>query len=110
MVGIHPKVTTPPATPTVTSVTVKGPADAASPLATYSAAAGAYQLSATVVGTNNPAQTVTWAVTPAVAGASVSSTGAVTFTGAITGKVVVVATSTVDNTKSGSFEFTAVTA
>lgn len=94
----------------MTSVTVRGPANAASPLATIADTA-TYQLSATVVGTNNPSPAVTWAVSPAVTGVSVSASGLVSFTGltANAGPATIVATSVEDGTKKGSFVITQIT-
>ena len=85
----------PPATPTVTSVTVTP----ASPNVPFS---GTQQFSAAVAGTNSPAQTVTWTIegTPTATGSTVSATGLFTA-GTTAGTATVRATSTVDTTKFG---------
>jgi len=82
-------------TPTVTSVTV-------SP-STASVVRGAtQQFSATVTGTNNPAQTVTWIVTGGVSGTSISTSGLLTVSSAEAAATLTVrATSTADTSKSG---------
>ena len=59
------------------------------------------ELVATVVGTNNPATTVTWSSADTNK-ATVSNAGVVT--GVAAGKVKITATSTVDNTKKGELE------
>jgi endo-1,4-beta-xylanase len=83
---------------TVTSVTV-------SP-ATASVAKGATKtFTATVAGTNNPAQTVTWSIvqTGKNSGTTINSSGLLTVAAAETlTSLTVKATSTADNTKSGT--------
>lgn len=84
---------TAPATPTVTSVSV-------SPATVSLAGAGTQTFTAAVAGTNNPAQTVTWA---ASAG-SITSGGVFTAPAATgsTQTITITATSTVDTSKSGT--------
>jgi len=86
-------VTVAAAAPTVTSVTV-------SPSAASISSGGTQQFSAAVVGTNTPAQTVTWSAT----GGSINASGL--FTGpAVTGAsqtITVTATSTVNTSKTGT--------
>lgn len=83
-----------PAEVTVTGVTVSGK--------TTAKVGEEVQLTATVAGTGNPAQTVTWAK---VSGeGAVSADGKVTATAA--GEVKVKATSTVDTSKSGEYTVT----
>ena len=61
------------------------------------------QFSATVTGTNDPAQTVTWAVEGGVSGTGISNTGLLTVDANETATTLTVkATSTVDSTKSGT--------
>ena len=68
------------------------------------------QFSATVTGTNNPAQTVTWSVTGGSAGTSISTSGLLTVAAGETAtSLTVTAKSTVDTTKSGSATATVVT-
>jgi len=85
-----------PATPTITSVTVS-PSTAAVEIG------GSQQFSATVSGTNNPAQTVNWSVTGGGTGTSISSSGLLTVgSSQSAGSLTVRATSTVDTSKSGT--------
>ncbi len=79
--------------PTVTSVTTTCSPTSITTVQTS-------QCSATVQGTNNPPQTVTWAAT----GGTVNSSGL--FTPSTTGTAVVIATSTFDTTKHGSANIT----
>jgi hypothetical protein len=84
--------------PTVSGVTVTAAADSV-------AKGGTVQFSATVAGTNNPAQTVTWSIvtTGLASGTAISNTGLLTVAAAETKtSIEVKATSTVDNTKSGT--------
>jgi len=61
------------------------------------------QFSAEVSGTNNPPQTVNWTVTGGVAGTSISDTGFLTVASTQTsGVLTVTATSTVDQSKTGT--------
>ena len=87
--------------PTVTSVTV-------TPANPSVVKGGTQQFSATVIGTNNPAQTVTWSVTGGGAGTSITSTaGLLTVAvGETAATLTVTATSTVDATKSGAASVT----
>lgn len=67
------------------------------------------QFTATVTGTNNPAQTVTWSVTGGMAGTSISNSGLLTVAaGETTSGLTVAATSTVDTSKKGSATVTVV--
>ena len=89
-------ITASAATPTVTSVTV-------SPLTITVQKGHHQQFSATVSGTNNPAQTVTWSVYGGGAGTSIDSDGELTIAADETaGMLTVTATSTVNTSKSGS--------
>ena len=85
-------------TATVTSVTVTAAGGATS----VTVGGATLQLTATVVGTNNPAQTVTWSASNG--NATVSNTGVVTAVTA--GTVIITATSTVDDTKKGDITLT----
>jgi uncharacterized protein YjdB len=82
------------AIPTITSVTVTAAGGATSVYTSQT-----LQLTAAVVGTNNPATTVTWS-SSANSVATVNASGLVT--GVAAGEVTITATSTVDATKSGS--------
>lgn len=82
------------AIPTITSVTVSAAGGATSVYTSQT-----LQLTAAVVGTNNPATTVTWS-SSANSVATVNASGLVT--GVAAGEVTITATSTVDTTKSGS--------
>ena len=85
---------TPPAA-TVTSVTVD-------PATATVQQGNSQDFTATVVGTNNPAQTVTWTVEGGVAGTTISSDGVLTVAADVTATTLTVrATSTLDNTVSG---------
>ena len=89
-------ITVSAAAPTVTSVTV-------SPLTITVQKGHQQQFSATVSGTNNPAQTVTWSVYGGGAGTSIDSDGELTIAADETaGTLTVTATSTVNTLKSGS--------
>jgi len=82
--------------PTVTSVTV-------SPSTATVAKGGAQQFSATISGSNNPAQTVTWTLTGGASGTTISSSGLLTVSANQNpGTLTVRATSTVDTGKSGT--------
>jgi len=83
--------------PTVTSVTV-------SPATTEVIKGGTQQFTATVLGTNTPAQTVTWTVTGGTGGSTrMSSNGTLTVSANETVATLTVrATSTVDSSKSGT--------
>ena len=83
-------------TPTVTAVSVIP--------STVSVAKGqTYRFGATVSGTNNPAQTVTWTVSGGVTGTGISTDGLLTVAaGETAASVTVKATSTVDASKSGT--------
>lgn len=85
---------TAPVVPTVTSVTISP-----STLSLYTTHVTTGNLSATVNGTNSPAQTVTWESSNTSV-ATVSSSGVVTAKGI--GNATIIATSTVDTTKSGT--------
>jgi hypothetical protein len=87
-----------PAVATVTSVTVT-----AADSATSVAIGGTLQLSAAVVGTNNPSTLVTWS-SSADATATVSASGLVT--GVAAGSVTITATSKADTTKKGTIILT----
>ncbi len=66
-----------------------------------------YQFSATVTGTNNPSQSVTWSVAGGIAGTSVSSSGLLTVAaGETAASLTVTATSAVDAGKSGTATIT----
>lgn len=94
------KITVTAPNPTVTSVTV-------APATTATIETGqTIQFSATVTGTNNPAQTVTWT---ASAG-SITSAGVWTAPAATNTATTITATSTVDTSKSGTATVTKVTA
>lgn len=95
-------ITAPQSAATVTSVSVSAAGNV-----TTVANGGTLQLSATVAGDNNPAQTVTWSIKSGATatGASVDSNGLLTA-GTVAGSVTVVATSTVDNSKSGELVIT----
>ncbi len=83
-----------PPLPTVTGVTVT-PSTATVQKGTTK------QFSATVEGTNNPSQNVTWSVN-STSGSSISTSGLLTVVaGETAATLTVTATSTVDNTKSG---------
>jgi len=86
----------PNAEPTVTSVTI-------SP-ATANVAKGTTQkFTATVTGTNNPAQTVTWSIVQTNSGTTINSSGLLTVaTAENLTSLTVKATSTVDTSKSGT--------
>lgn len=83
--------------PTVTSVTV-------SPSAPNVTGGTTQQFTATVAGTNNPGQGVTWSFSPNTSGASINSSGVFTAPAATASQqtFTITATSTVDNTKSGT--------
>lgn len=84
-----------PPLPTVTGVTVT-PSTATVQKGTTK------QFSATVEGTNNPSQNVTWSVN-STSGSSISTSGLLTVVaGETAATLTVTATSTVDNTKSGT--------
>lgn len=85
--------------PTVTSITVSAAGGA-----TSVKAEGTLQLSASVVGTNNPAQTVTWSSSDTSKATVNASTGLVT--GVAEGSVTITATSTVDTSKKGTINLT----
>jgi uncharacterized protein YjdB len=88
--------------PTVTSVTV-------SPSSATVSKGQTQQLIATVNGTNNPPQTVTWAVSGGGNGSSISTTGLLTVAaGEIATSLTVKATSTADTSKSGTATITVV--
>jgi len=93
-----------PASSTITSVTV-------SPVAIEVQKGGTQQFAATVNGTNNPAQTVTWKVTGSSnAGTSISSSGLLTVAANETAATLTItATSTADTTKSGNATVTVTT-
>lgn len=83
-------------TPTVTSVSV-------SPNPATVQKGGTQQFTATVSGTNNPAQTVRWTVTGGKTGTSISTGGLLTVISDETAATLTVtATSTVDTSKSGT--------
>ena len=83
-------------TPTVTSVSV-------SPSPATVQKGGTQQFTATVSGTNNPAQTVRWTVTGGKTGTSISTGGLLTVISDETAATLTVkATSTVDTGKSGT--------
>jgi outer membrane protein OmpA-like peptidoglycan-associated protein len=95
---VPPAVTTPPSTaPTVTSLTVT-PATATVPQG------ATQQFNATVIGTNNPPQTVTWSVIGGGAGTSINQNGLLTVGANETpgAPLTVRATSTLDTTRSGT--------
>ena len=96
--SIYVTVTAPVLIPTVTSVTVSPSALALNLNGTTTG-----NLTATVIGTNNPAQTVNWSSSNNDV-ATVSSSGVVTAQA--TGNATITATSTVDNTKSGTCSVT----
>jgi hypothetical protein len=85
--------------PTVTNVTVN-------PTVANVNKGETQQFTATVIGNHNPAQTVTWSVTGGVSGTTITEDGTLTVAfGQPAGDVptlTVKATSTVDNTKSGT--------
>ncbi|MDR1326311.1 MAG: leucine-rich repeat protein, partial [Treponema sp.] len=86
--------------PTVTSVTV-------SPATAAVAKGATQQFTATVNGTSNPGQTVTWTVEGGGAGTSVSSDGLLSVgTNETAATLTVKATSTVDSSKSGTASVT----
>ena len=88
---------------TVTSVTV-------SPGATTVEKGKTQTFVATVSGTNNPAQTVIWTVEGVVSGTTITSAGILTVAANETAETLTVrATSTVDNTKSGTATVTVIT-
>ena len=61
------------------------------------------QFTATVTGNNNPDQTVTWRVSGGITGTSISEDGLLSITAAETANTLtVIATSTADNSKSGT--------
>jgi len=97
--GIPPASVVPPGAavstaPTVTSVTV-------SPTNATIYAGSMQQFNATVNGTNDPPQTVTWSITNAAAGTSISPAGLLIIgENQATGTYTVRATSTFDTTKS----------
>ena len=69
------------------------------------------QFMASVIGTNNPAQTVTWTVTGRKAGTSISNTGLLTVAADETAATLTVgATSTADTSKSGTATVTVTSA
>lgn len=69
------------------------------------------QFMASVIGTNNPAQTVTWTVTGGKAGTSISNTGLLTVAADETAATLTVgATSTADTSKSGTATVTVTSA
>ena len=89
-------VTITPLPPTVTSVTVNPATLGANPGATQ-------QFTASVVGTNDPPQTVTWTVTGGSAGTSISATGLLTIgPNQALGSLTVRATSTLNTARSGT--------
>jgi hypothetical protein len=100
--GVSPDATkalsiaTDPAPPTVSSVTV-------SPVAIEVQQGGTQQFAATVAGTNNPPQTVTWSVTNGTGSTNIGASGLLTVDAAQTtaSALTVRATSTIDNTKYG---------
>jgi hypothetical protein len=93
--GVAAVTTNIPVVPTVTSVSVTPPS------VTCTQASQTFQLGADVAGTNNPPQTVTWAVSPAGAG-SITQGGSYTCPAANqSGNVSVVATSTFNTSVSG---------
>ena len=86
----------PAAAPTVTSVTVL-------PSIITVPQGSTQQFTATVAGTNNPTQTVTWAVTGGAAGTSISPAGLLTIgPNQPAGTLTVTATSTADPSRSGT--------
>ncbi|MDL2274036.1 S-layer homology domain-containing protein [Oscillospiraceae bacterium OttesenSCG-928-G22] len=81
---------------TVTGVTV-------SPVTVTVQKGTTYQFSATVQGTNNPGQGVTWSVSPNTNGSSIAADGTLTLgAGETAATLSVKATSTMDGTKSGT--------
>jgi hypothetical protein len=98
---------TPTPKATVSSVTVTAAGNA-----TSVAPGGTLQFSASVTGTNKPAQTVTWTIDPAVNGASISTAGLLTVGSGVAHNtsITVKATSTVDTTKSDTKTITVVVA
>jgi len=102
-VSTLPSVTTPPPatapapqTPTVTSVTV-------APGTASVQRGNTRQFTATVVGTNNPATTVTWTVSGGGSGTSISANGLLTIGVNETATTLTVrATSTVNSARSGT--------
>ncbi|MGN1372722.1 MAG: Ig-like domain-containing protein, partial [Candidatus Coproplasma sp.] len=90
-----------PVQPTVTDVTVTAAGNA-----TTVAIGGTLQLSAAVAGENNPAQTVTWSIKSATATGATVSTSGLLSAGTVAGTVTVVATSTVNTSKSGEITIT----
>ncbi|MCL2110922.1 MAG: hypothetical protein FWH32_01445 [Clostridiales bacterium] len=84
-------------TPTVTGVTVE-------PASVTIGAGGEHQFSATVEGTNNPPQTVTWTVAGGGGGTSISTTGLLTVAASETDgtRLTVTAESTYDTSVSGT--------
>lgn len=92
---------------TVSSVSITAAGDA-----TEVAKGETLQFTASVVGTNNPAQTVTWSLVEEVAeGTSVSDAGLLKVATAETVESITVkAVSTVDETKAGTLEVTVVEA
>ena len=89
-------VTVPVPPPTVTGVTV-------SPSTATVAQGSTQQFTATVTGTNNPPQTITWTVSGATTGTSISSTGLLTVGANQTpGSLTVRATSTLDTSRNAT--------
>ena len=83
-------------TPTVTDVTV-------SPATANVQKGGTQTFTATVTGTNSPAQTVTWAVSGGISGTSINNSGVLTVAaGETASTLTVTATSTVDTSKFGT--------
>jgi hypothetical protein len=115
-----PASTASPQTVTVTATSVQdgtksGTATVTVPASTVTmvtvtpgTATGAQQFNASVLGLNGPSQVVTWTLSPTIAGASISSSGAYTPPTAISTSrtQTVTATSTQDATKSGTATIT----
>jgi hypothetical protein len=98
IVLVQPVVVPPVAT--VTSVTIV-------PGTTTVPQGSTQQFNATVTGTNNPPQTVTWSVTGGGAGTSISPTGLLTVgSNQSPGSITVTAASTADTTKTGTANVT----
>lgn len=86
---------------TVTGVTVTAADDV-----TTVEAGGTLNLTATVAGTNNPAQTVTWSIKSGATATEATISNGVFSAGNVAGSVTVVATSTADTSKSGEITIT----
>jgi len=93
---VTPQPAPPPPAPTVTGVTV-------TPFTVTVNQGATQQFTAIVTGTNNPPQTVTWTVTGATAGTSISPNGLLTVSASQTpGALTVRAASTVDTTRNAT--------